>query len=638
LGVSSAALVTDAAWSYDDDAGVFGGLGRAISRAARGVAKAVSKVPGVSVVTAPASLASDIARGRNVGASLVRAGRAVGRDVVRAAPVAATAASFFPGVGTGVAAGLNAAAALGRGETLRDAALAAARGAVPGGIAGRAAFDVAVGLAKGERIDRAALSAARGALPTPAARAAFDAGMTVVRERSRFVRGPGDLIRPGALASLVRTAAPAAVNIIGLSPSTARVAAALAATPALRAMPAAQLANRFGVNVGDALGAIASHAQAAQLGAKGLGPAPLLARRMPASLSLDAALSAVGSRARAPVGPMLPVVRVRRLTSALSARMASLPAFRGRASVVRMAADAAGLEGDGSVYRVERGDTPGGVAKKLTGDARRYTELFAANPSKRVVATTYGRNFATFSVGERIALPVSWRKNDAAPPVAPPVVVPVGTVPVTPPTATPTTLQVQGLLVLWATDTGRAVPSDYGRTAADVDGNATGTRYVLALDSFRVWSNGTRGTSLPLSGPLDDATYQALYQWNVERLAQLGRSVPSVGGGATTPGTGGGVVVPIPGGVPVVDLPGIVVVGDTPTSSGGATQTPVPPTTIPGTGGAAPPATIPGVGGDAIPNWKNGGGGGAPAPSTASSSSSGAGLIAALATVAAVLS
>lgn len=97
---------------------------------------------------------------------------------------AAMTASFVPGAGTGVAAALGAADALASGKKLSDAVLAAARNAVPGGAAARAAFDFGAGLAQGKSLKNSALSAARERLPGgKVARAAFDAGLALSRGR-----------------------------------------------------------------------------------------------------------------------------------------------------------------------------------------------------------------------------------------------------------------------------------------------------------------------------------------------------------------------------------------------------------------------------------------------------------------------
>lgn len=63
---------------------------------------------------------------------------------------------FIPGIGPTASAAIAAAIALGEGKSLEDAALAAARNAMPGGALGRMAFDFGVGLVNGAPVDEAA--------------------------------------------------------------------------------------------------------------------------------------------------------------------------------------------------------------------------------------------------------------------------------------------------------------------------------------------------------------------------------------------------------------------------------------------------------------------------------------------------
>jgi hypothetical protein len=108
--------------------------------------------------------------------------REVRRYGPTAARLAATGASFVPGVGTGVAAGLSGAAAAAEGRSLGQIAKQAAMGAVPGGALGRAAVEAGYGVATGKRVDRALLAGARQAVPGgPAGQAIFDASLAVAR-------------------------------------------------------------------------------------------------------------------------------------------------------------------------------------------------------------------------------------------------------------------------------------------------------------------------------------------------------------------------------------------------------------------------------------------------------------------------
>lgn len=55
-------------------------------------------------------------------------------------------------------------------------------------------------------------------------------------------------------------------------------------------------------------------------------------------------------------------------------------------------------------YVVVNGDTPMGLARRITGDGSRYPELIAANPHK----PRSGSTFASLGVGETIVLPPPW--------------------------------------------------------------------------------------------------------------------------------------------------------------------------------------------------------------------------------------
>lgn len=88
------------------------------------------------------------------------------------------ASAMVPGIGTAVSVGMAAAYAYGHDVSLSDAALSAARAAVPGGIAGQTAFDLGIALASGQSASDAALAAARERLP-PEARAAYDVAITI---------------------------------------------------------------------------------------------------------------------------------------------------------------------------------------------------------------------------------------------------------------------------------------------------------------------------------------------------------------------------------------------------------------------------------------------------------------------------
>lgn len=79
--------------------------------------------------------------------------------------VAGYALPFVPGVGPAASAALATAIAIGKGESLKDAALKGARAALPGGSAAQMGFDLAVGLASGQSVDDAAVDALLAEVP-----------------------------------------------------------------------------------------------------------------------------------------------------------------------------------------------------------------------------------------------------------------------------------------------------------------------------------------------------------------------------------------------------------------------------------------------------------------------------------------
>jgi hypothetical protein len=87
---------------------------------------------------------------------------------------------WIPGYGTAANAALQGAVALGKGKSLKDAGLAAARGALPP--YGQIAFDMGVGIASGKSVDSSAKEAALTYLETkyPGARAAYNKGKALV--------------------------------------------------------------------------------------------------------------------------------------------------------------------------------------------------------------------------------------------------------------------------------------------------------------------------------------------------------------------------------------------------------------------------------------------------------------------------
>ena len=107
------------------------------------------------------------------------------KDLKAGAPVlrlASTAASFVPGIGTGFAAGLGAAAAIGEGKSLANIAKDAALSAAPGGMLTRMVVETAIGAASGRRVDKALLSGVRNSVPGgKVGQAVFDGAVHVAQ-------------------------------------------------------------------------------------------------------------------------------------------------------------------------------------------------------------------------------------------------------------------------------------------------------------------------------------------------------------------------------------------------------------------------------------------------------------------------
>lgn len=99
---------------------------------------------------------------RKAAAKVVSVAKSAAKMMV---PYIQSAASFVPGVGTGLSAALGGAMALASGRRIDQAFIEAAKSAIPGGPLARAAFSVASDALQGKRIDTIALNA----LPLPPA-------------------------------------------------------------------------------------------------------------------------------------------------------------------------------------------------------------------------------------------------------------------------------------------------------------------------------------------------------------------------------------------------------------------------------------------------------------------------------------
>lgn len=133
--------------------------------------KVLKKIPVVgapaaavtSLTLAPVRVANDVVSGKRI--DKIAAGelkRAVS-DATTIAPYAQSVLSLVPGIGTGAAGIIGAAAALAKGKPITTALVEGIRGSLPGGAVAKAAFDVAYAGMQGRPLDEVALSA----LPIP---------------------------------------------------------------------------------------------------------------------------------------------------------------------------------------------------------------------------------------------------------------------------------------------------------------------------------------------------------------------------------------------------------------------------------------------------------------------------------------
>lgn len=144
--------------------------------------EAVKKVPVLgSIASATAALyllpvqaATQLVQGKRIDKIAIGQFKTALSSAKTLAPYVQTVVSFVPGIGQGISAGLGASLALAQGQTITQALVAGARGALPGGPMAAAAFDVANAVAQGKPIDQVALNA----IPvSPSAKAALIQGL-----------------------------------------------------------------------------------------------------------------------------------------------------------------------------------------------------------------------------------------------------------------------------------------------------------------------------------------------------------------------------------------------------------------------------------------------------------------------------
>ena len=479
-----------------------------------------------------------------------------------------------PGIGTAIGAGISATVALGKGEALSDIGLAAARGSMPGGPAGRMAFDAGVALAKGGKITDVMLSAARNAIPDGPAREGFDAANRIAHGEA--VGSVALSVGGRQIARLAPVDAAAALSraraLIPEGPLKAKAlegfdaAAQLAkgfrpASPAMlatarAALPAAQRAPF------DAAIALVKRTPPAALAEHAKTAGPLFARAVLAGHAANTAPPAVHA------------MIVRSLRARTRPRPLSPAAAGWLAGTIRRAGarrEAAGLNPGGATYTVEPGDSAWRIAQNLTGDGNHhFLELLAANKQIPQTGTGTKRNFTYLRTGAILNIPAIWHVGAVT--QAPPVVLPAATIlpPQPAPAPLPSALtplpsagpagterddpaaiaQAKSILFAWSKTDGLAAAglADYGSNPADKS-PIWSSRDTFELMAFCKWANA-QGASLTIAGDLTQGKLDALVAWAHKKAAGVqpgGAMIPSSPAGSAAvppPGPSASVIAP----------------------------------------------------------------------------------------------
>lgn len=518
---------------HADTGSIFSSIGHAVSKAARGIGSGVSRV--AHDATHPKDLARDsfsVAKYgfNNVVKPAVQKGLPIVQTILKdAGPIGMVASGAIGAMKAGLS-----------GKNLESIAWAAAEGAAPTGIdkaigaaeairhgsnvlktainAGvthfvpgspeHLGYEAAIGTLK-TAANKAALGVARRALPTEGARRAFDAGIGTVAQVVNA--NPAALMKRANSIPSFSVSKPKG-KISPYQPNLKNAIDTLKRNPALASQHPMVLAQQFGTTTQTVLDALRRVSTLRLLPWRSLTPG-----------------AARFVRKYHPNAPM--------------------------AALTHGTADTAGLDQLGTHYIVAKGESPWGIAQKLSGNGNNWTQLKALNTDKK---PTVDKSIWT---GEVLNIPASWQKPVAAAAPSPGPSLPSQPAPTAPTAAapapvidvSPSILQAKAILVAWSKTDGvnQAGLPDYGQNVADLS-TAMGPRDTLELQAFQNWDNKSASAGLPVSGQLDAATLTALQSWAEARAESAVPGVASSAGQSITLPT---MVVTAPGEVPGIAIP-----------------------------------------------------------------------------------
>lgn len=237
----------------------------------------------------------------------------------------------------------------------------------------------------------------------------------------------------------------------------------------------------------------------------------------------------------------------------------------------RTGRDVGALDSTGAVWIIQKGDTASAVAKACTGNANRWQELKATNPTwkKGWTAAEIAKYGFPVRVGQRLQLPASWVKAAPAPtpdpaPIPAPIPSPTPDTPAAPAEDTKAKMQSRVALSFWCTTDGSSVADKtYGLTPGDLLRDLDpvwNDRDTAQARLFEQWGNANGYMVGAADGVWSQALYDQLQRWATAKTA-------AIAAGGSTP-------VPVPAPTPAPTPAPIPLPTPTPTPNAPAPLTP----------------------------------------------------------------